>query len=93
MGFRRVVVDFLQPPLSKGKEAFRDLWLAVYQPTPALRKHAIDADVVRAFIDDYWFDCCGTDYAQDAVYREMLPQFIGTSAPQHFPVVDLSLEE
>jgi hypothetical protein len=86
LGFRRVVVDFFQPPLAEGKEAFKGLWLGVYQPD--LRTAAIEADLVRAFVDEYWLDCCGPEFANDAVYREMALQF----APHRtsFPVVDFT---
>jgi hypothetical protein len=88
LGFRRVVVDFFQPPLAEGKEAFKGLWLGVYQPTPDLRTATIEADLVRDFIDEYWLDCCGPHFSNDAVYREMALQF--TPQRTSFLVVDFA---
>ena len=88
LGFRRVVVDFFQPPLAEGKEAFKGLWLGVYQPTAESRTDTIEADLVRAFIDEYWLDCCGPDFADDDVYREMALQFVPDRT--HFAVVDFT---
>jgi hypothetical protein len=89
LGFRRVVVDFFQPPLAEGKEAFKGLWLGVYQPTAESRADTIDADLVRSFIDEYWLDCCGPTFANSDDYQEMALQF--KPDVTQFAVVDFTV--
>ncbi|KAL6046702.1 hypothetical protein QOT17_022077 [Balamuthia mandrillaris] len=93
IGFKRLEMEFVQPPLQEGKNPCANLWLLVYQPEKeeeGRERTSLPAELLLRWVNEYWRACCAyfdPDYERS--YVELRAMRMELSSKESVRIVDI----
>ena len=79
IGFNYLGMNYVQPPLSEGKDKCRDLLLGVYNTDPSIK--SIKSEIVLDWLKEFYEVLIGENYLEDEDLKETLKLY---SKTEHF---------